>query len=89
MMERLQGLQGLQGQFPTLRGKKQLQTIPLQHAKPGGTAGNDPANPANPATDLEAEERQAIQNEAELATRQTIPQAQMLAGLLRAARRQW
>ena len=37
-------------------------------------------------TDYEAEERLAIQREAELAVRQTIPQAQMPAGLIQTAR---
>jgi hypothetical protein len=47
------------------------------------------ANHANHATTIEAEERDAIVREAELAVRQTIPQAQMVAGLLRTARWQW
>ena len=36
--------------------------------------------------EIEAGERDAITREAELATRQAIPQAQMVAGLLKAAR---
>jgi hypothetical protein len=42
----------------------------------------------NPTT-IEAEERDAIVREPELAVRQTIPQAQMVVGLIRMARWQW
>jgi hypothetical protein len=48
-----------------------------------------PASPASPIDDIDTEERLAIQTEAENAMPQTIPQAQMVAGLLAMARRRW
>jgi hypothetical protein len=54
----------------------------------GGDRGRS-GNSTEEVPEIETEERLAIQNEAQLAVRQTIPQAQMVAGLLRTARWQW
>jgi hypothetical protein len=45
--------------------------------------------PSDDPPDVEADERLAIQTEHQIATRQSIPQERMVAGLLRAAQATW
>lgn len=54
-------------------------TPPMSPNQTGGDRGR-------PGDEGEADERDAIQNETSYATRQTIPQARMVAGLLLASR---
>jgi hypothetical protein len=58
---------------------------PMSQNEIGGDRGRS-GNSTEEVPEIETEERLAIQNEAQLAVRQTIPQAQMVVGLIRIAR---
>lgn len=85
------GLSGLSGSFPTLREKLSVRYRSNVRCNSGdsiqGGAETDPLmslNPPDDAFDLQ-EERLAIQSEADLAVPQSIPNAVMIAGLMRVA----
>lgn len=80
------------GDVSTLRGKLSVRYRSVNEETPGDsfhgaseTSQPFPPSPPGDAFDLQ-EERLAIQREATYATCQTIPQAQMVTGLIRASR---